>query len=352
MPPDPRTSVTGLKKVYVEGRTDGLFLTLAFEQHYENNSADPLEILYSFPIPCQAIVLGMEAAMLGKPMEVAYRERADAEDIYEAGQEKRQFAAMVQRLSAGLCSVSLGTLRPGGNAMLRLRIGMFVDVTSGRGRIVVPTVVNYPDGTGAVLPFAGQTSRDVMAEYPLTLTLVLTDHAASALVSSPTHALSKKVRGEQATVTLSERATLDRDVIVILDNLPQTDAVQCADSHGAFGVTAFTPAPVGTPKSLDLDVLIDAAGPLRSIGGELPNVLNALASLLDDKDYIAVTRFGHSVSPLLKKSDGVMARVALADFPGIATDLGDVFTGQSLPPLELRENADILLITDGSTRAA
>ena len=351
---DPRALPPGLHHVNMEAVSDGLVLTLDIEHHYANPSDETIEVVISLPIPPDAIVLDVETHIDGQPVPTTLVDRETAEGAYEAALEARTFAALVERSVPGICAVSLGPLPPGRVGALRLRLGLILDVAHGRARIVAPSVVVLPEGTSraAAAGPLGASPVGPLAEYPLRFALRLIRGARAANATSPTHKLSVARSEHEVLVTLAEAAALDRDVVIVLDGLASLDGLLVANDSDLTAVVGFTPPRTVSRQPLHLAILIDAAGPLGPVLGELEEVLSLLAAGLEDGDRVSVAKLGRTLSP---RSPTVLKRGEAFDFVslgGAAADLGDVPIDGELPSLTHTANADILYITDGRTRAA
>ena len=49
-----------LKSVHIEGEVNGLLLNVTTQQHYVNKTRRNLEVVYTFPLPAHAVILGVE----------------------------------------------------------------------------------------------------------------------------------------------------------------------------------------------------------------------------------------------------------------------------------------------------
>ncbi len=350
MPPEP---VAGLRAVQMEAATDGLVLTLDIEHLYENGSTEPIEAVYTFPVPFDAVVLRVEADHDGQTLPVVEQETRTAEDAYEAVHAERGFGALVERTAPGFCIASLGALRPGSRARLRVRLGRFLEVAGGYARIVAPSLATMPEGSrrGSDAGHLGPPSSSLLAEYPLTFRLTLHGRAALAQAFSPTHVLKRTRSGEEVILDLAAPAMLDRDVVVTLTGLPAQDGEWIAHEGVGLAVAATTPPIADERRSMDAIVVIDAAGPLGPMARDMSKFLKLLASEWEPGDRLSATRIGRTLSPNAPATVGPggldMAILGLG-----AAGLGDIPPGASPPPLNLPSGADLCLVTDGRTRVA
>ena len=61
-----------LKSVRMEGRVEGLLLTMQVSQRYRNESADTIEATYTFPAGWGANLLGFSVTLNGKKCELIH----------------------------------------------------------------------------------------------------------------------------------------------------------------------------------------------------------------------------------------------------------------------------------------
>jgi len=72
-----------LQSVQIEGRLDGLLLSMTTRQHYKNTGETNLEAVYTFPLPYCATLLGLNAEIDGHRLQGAVLEKKQATTRYE-----------------------------------------------------------------------------------------------------------------------------------------------------------------------------------------------------------------------------------------------------------------------------
>jgi hypothetical protein len=72
-----------LAGVKAQGRLDGLLFSLTLRQTYRNTSRRTLEVVYTFPLPLSAVLLGFAAEFSGRRVDCEVMPRAQAEEVYE-----------------------------------------------------------------------------------------------------------------------------------------------------------------------------------------------------------------------------------------------------------------------------
>ena len=112
-------TVLPLTRVVAEGRLRNGLFEMSVEQHYRNAGRTNLETVYTFPLMPDAVLLGLELQMgerrlAGKALPVA-----TAREAYEEALEDGNSAALLEKVTDGLYTVSVGNLLAGETASIR-----------------------------------------------------------------------------------------------------------------------------------------------------------------------------------------------------------------------------------------
>lgn len=128
--------------VQVEGRLDAVLFRLTLRQTYRNTSDRVLEVIYTFPLPFQAVLLGFASELNGERQEgarvVAKRE---AERQYEASLEEGDAPVMLEAHADGLHTANIGNLKPGDEIVLECRPVQLLSFEQGRPGSSIPTTI-------------------------------------------------------------------------------------------------------------------------------------------------------------------------------------------------------------------
>lgn len=366
------STVPVLRSVHASGELNGLLLSMTLRQTFRNESADNLEVVYTFPLAWGAVLLGLEATLGGRRMTGKVLARTEARERYEDAVAQGDAPIMVERAQNGVFSASLGSLKPGEEAQIELSYAQLLSFEQGRIRLVVPTTIaprfGDPIGEGGLSPDQ-VAAPDLMAEHGFSLTLRLRGPLARARIGSPTHAIAHQAENDAATVSLQGRAWLDRDFVLVLDDLEgQSFAVtgpdpQSAEGHAAV-IASYCPAlPGAAPSPLRLKILVDCSGSMAGDSIALARAaLHPLVDQLAPRDQVSYSRFGSLPQRVLSfgSANEANARALIeaieatdADLGGteLALALADTF---ALPAQDARDagEADVLLITDGEVWGA
>nr|XP_046246259.1 von Willebrand factor A domain-containing protein 5A-like isoform X2 [Scatophagus argus] len=213
-----------LKSVEVEVEVRDHVATVVSTLNYENKEDKPLEAVFVFPLPGDAAVCHFSATIGQTQIVAEVKEKQEARDEYDDALSSGQQAFLLEESdqSPDVFSMSVGSLRPGESASIRLEYVTELDVQADDGlRFCLPAVLNpryQPQGSEG--PSVQVTSVPASL-VPYTL-------AFSARVSSP-RPVSKvesscsldplqylNTEQTQATVKLAAGHKFDRDVELLI----------------------------------------------------------------------------------------------------------------------------------------
>ena len=355
-----------LEGVRATGELRGPMLEMAVEQSFRNATDKNVEVVYTFPLPWGAVLLGVDVVLGGKRLTGAVIAKQQAEAQYEEAVSEGHAAVMLERNGDGSYSLNLGNLAAGEACVVTLRYAQVLQYEQGGLRLLVPTVIapRYGDPVRhgrlkphQVAPFS------TTAEYPFEIVLRLFGDLARARVASPSHPISVASADGAVTITLARRGALDRDFVLVVDQLVHDSmAVVGPDLGEAGGVAvlaSFCPqlAPAGDP-AIAVKVLVDCSG---SMGGDsidaARRALREIVAQLGDGDRFSLSRFGSTVEHrsrglwLTTKATRTAAERWLA---GLDADLGGTEMEAALEStFQLAHTvlSDVLLVTDGEISA-
>ena len=212
-----------LRSVHAKGRLDGVLLSMTLRQVFRNDRTANLEVTYTFPLAWGAVLLELEATLGGKRMAGQVMARREARERYEDAVEKGDAPVMVEKASGGVFSASLGSLKPGEEAVIELTYAQLLSFEQGRIRLVVPTTIapryGDPGKQGGLQPDQ-IAAPDLLAEHRFGLSVTLAGTVAQARIGSPSHPITQQrhsdATGEAVTVSLQDQAWLDRDFVLLL----------------------------------------------------------------------------------------------------------------------------------------
>ncbi len=350
--------------VSASGKLTGLLFEMTIEQRYRNTSGSPIESVYTFPLPLNAVLLAFELELNGTTHLAKAFGKQQAEHQYEKAIDDGNSAALLVDNGNGLFTVNVANLMPGESAVVRYRYAELLSAHKDHVRLSVPTAIapRYGNSSEAGLGGAAIPGADVLAEYPFRLRLVLEGLVDPARAHSPTHAINTTVTETGLAVEIARHGFLDRDFVLLVDGAATRATAQvAADGEGFMALaSAFVAAGPGDDRPLVAKILLDCSGSMA--GDSIGAAKRALIKLLEGmrpSDRFSLSRFGTNVVQVtegLEPGDAhtlepvklLVARIA-ADLGGTEMDAAVQATIRIPTPEGSRP--DLVLITDGEVYA-
>lgn len=356
--------------VKLSGDLRGLLFEASVEQRFCNPGDKNVEVVYSFPLPWGAVLLGVDVVLGGKHLTGAAVEKKQAEARYEEAISEGNAAIMLEKNHDHSYSLNLGNLAAREHCTITLRYAQTLQFEQRGLRLLIPTVIapRYGDDQldGGLLPHQAP-SHSLLVEHPFALELRLQGDLAQARVASPSHpvgvAHGKAEAGAVLTVSLARQASLDRDFVLVVDQLARDSMVIAARDSVAPGAVAilasFCPRiAVQGKASTAVKILVDCSG---SMAGDsidaAKRALQAIVRQLGAGDRFSLSRFGSTVehrSRGLWKTTETTQLAAQRWVGALKADLGGTEMEAALNStfaLAHTVSSDILLVTDGEISA-
>jgi hypothetical protein len=83
------------------------------ERQFRNRESDPIEAMITFPVPVDAVLVGLRARVGGKEVISRARRRDEAREVYEDALDRGKAAVLHEEILRGVHMLSVGQL-PGG----------------------------------------------------------------------------------------------------------------------------------------------------------------------------------------------------------------------------------------------
>jgi Ca-activated chloride channel family protein len=353
-----------LKSVHLEGKLEGLLLTMLVKQRYLNDSEETIEASYTFPAGWGSNLMGFSVELNGKRMQAVALAKKNAEKKYEKAIESGDTPVMLEKSPLGLYTANLGNLKPGEEAVIIIEYAQLLRFENGRVRITVPTVIGerYGDEVldGHIAPHQTADS-DLLVEYPFTASLDILGQMAQGVIACPSHKVDMEMIEGGTRIQLAKGGILDRDFIVTVEELKGESFVSASEDDGAYAVVAsFCPKLQDQePLPLGLKILVDCSGSMQ--GDSIEQAQEAMHELilrLTERDMVSYSKFGttvvHTSNQLEKCTSRYLKNVLAKAVHDTAADLGGTELNQALTSTfkisfakAYTEGCDLLLITDG-----
>ena len=353
-----------LKSVHFEGWTDGLLTTMSMTQHYRNDSGQKLEIIYSFTLARGAELLGMNVSLGGRLLRAVVVDRQDAQERYEETIESGNSPILVEQSMPGVYTANLGNIEPGESVSVELAYAQLPRFGESGFTLRIPCVIAPRFGSprpGSGLAPHESVAADILAEYPLTLRVVLRGDAAAAAIEHMSHACEIREEIGSKEILLRSGGMLDRDFHMKLSGLhSRSRAMLAKDGDGHMVFASFVPRLPQGEERLRLKVLVDCSSSMAGDSmAQAKRTLFALLDILQHGDYVSVSRFGDSVT---HETGGYLpfslenSERLIDIFQNLQADMGGKRVEEALlalqrdiaPPENDSTSFAVLLITDGA----
>ncbi len=320
-----------LKGVEANFDVRGDLVSVELCQIYHQDRAQPLDVLYTFPLPGGAAVYHCEMVVndrviVAKVMAVE-QARALAAEKKAAGHR----TALMESVRDNLFELALGNLAPGDTVVIRMAWFQTLDTTGSERSFRIPFSpgVRYIPGTPLLRRNSGKGTGDDTDQTPdasrLTPPRMDAFHPAAAWVSiegrialegvdgariaSPTHTLVLRESSGVSTARLGDESSVpDRDFVLHLP-VPDSTALTPAawvtgengERHALVRIIAPDTAPA-TQTARDVYFLVDRSGSMAGPNWHATcRAFRAFLNNLAPQDRVWVTFFETSFRDLAEK---------------------------------------------------
>ena len=214
--------VLPLKNVVVQVKVKGYLVGISSTLSYSNDTSNPLEVSFRFPLEESFAVVGLEAIIDGRKIKGEVQEKQKAKDMYEGAIASGLSAAYAEEKSGDIFSLSLGNLPSGSEAQISIKmVGELPIEADGRVRFTLPSVLKpryTPEGSSDPLAAAQHPSvKQASVAGVFEFRMRVKGSAKVAEVSSPTHKLKiDQTAGGAVNVCIAEEGPLRGDVTILI----------------------------------------------------------------------------------------------------------------------------------------
>ena len=364
-----------LKGSHLDARAGGGIARTRLRQSYENPYDEPLEVIYTMPLPADGAVVGY-TVIVGETKIVGEIEtRKNAEEAYRKALQEGRTGGLLEQERADTFTQRLGNIPP------RTPIEVEIDVlhpvafhTRTKSAVAeweyrFPTVVGvrHEGGPGRV-PDRGKLDAPRAdgqgTPAALTFDLLVSDGLPEGIsVRSSSHKIvcTAGQPGSGTQISLDEPSPLNRDVTVCWKSAtPEVGAhliegPGLAGDDGRYGLlTIVPPAARAETFRRDLTLLVDASGSMSGFPLESARTLGVrLLQSLEPEDRFEIFVFADTVRSLVagplpatpanvRSAIGALRKVTA----GGGTEMGEAIKAV-LKPLRDDAQRQVVVFTDG-----
>ena len=289
-----------LEGARIDVAIDDLLAEFTLTQRFRNDSAIDIEAVFTFPIPVDAVFLGLSAILGERELEGRVIEKQKAAREYEEAIAAGDSAILLERTHDGMLTANIGNLRPGETISVRLKFAEWLAFNGNDVRFRMPTSIAPRYGTPAMSP-RDQPVTDLLAQYQFAAEVRVRGLLAKSQLASPSHLLVIGQNGDATVLTLKS-AWMDRDFLLDarFDDVDRCSAVADRDQDGDIVSVAIAADFEGTDEKLDVALVVDCSG---SMGGtsiaQARSAMKQIVAGLHETDRVELIRFGSSHTAML-----------------------------------------------------
>jgi Ca-activated chloride channel family protein len=255
--------VCPLQHTAVEANIAGFVARVHVQQKFRNTAKEPVEAIYTFPLPDDAAVDDMTMKIGKRLVKGQIKKREEARAIYEAAKSAGQAAALLDQERPNIFTQSVANLMPGEDVTIDISFVNTLKYDDGQYEWAFPTVVGprYTGGSSAgqnpekiTPPIALKNTR---AGHDISIKVNLDAGLPLQEVSSPLHPIDVQKQGaRRAVVQLQNAATLpNKDFILrykVAGERVQSGIIAYAPSGADGGYFTLILQPPDAPKSEEI----------------------------------------------------------------------------------------------------
>ena len=265
-----------LKSIDARFEAHGDCASVVLEQIFEFAGPNPVDVLYTFPLPENASIHDCELRVDSRSVKAKIKPLEDARKDYRKAKLAGHRAALVETVRDNLFELQLGNVQPGDEIVIRIS---FIVPLSGesalRRRLRIPTCpgVRYipgrpvgADGGTDLVPDAGRLNPlRIGADDPdAAIFYCAGTIVGGSNIESPSHEieiLTPTPDGKMAVMSIDESDILDRDFILTWEPVGAPLALMSADNTDYLLCSIH--APIDLPEARgarDIFFLLDSSG--------------------------------------------------------------------------------------------
>src|SRR5210317_1838302 len=355
-----------LTGVTAEARVTPGTTEVTVKQCYKNSESIPVEAVYTFPLPMDAVLLDMHVQLGDRVLTGTLLPKKEAENSYEDAITDGDKAIMLEQLTSGLYTMNVGNLMPGDDCIISYRFTSLNRWNGDTLRFSLPTTIapRFGDPAATGLTSYQEPEYSLEEDRGLSITVHVLDELANADITCPSHPCTIDRNGTNSRVTLqNETIAMDRDFVLNIETKAGTNSSAriVPDQDGWLVHTSFCPRIDATTEQQTkaVKLVLDCSGSMSgdSIEQGREALLRIIGSLAPG-DYFSLLRFGTTHESVFG-GDGLLcvtdaskvmakARVQMLDADMGGTQIASAIEAalQIDGPADIP--ADIFLITDGN----
>lgn len=267
--------VLPLKHTDVNAEISGFLARVSVVQEFTNDSTEPIEAVYKFPLPHDAAVDNMEMILGKRVIKADIKKREEARKIYDAARNNGQRAALLDQERPNLFTQHVANIMPGDTVKIHIQYVETLKYEEGDYEFVFPMVVG-PRYTPAQManPEAVKvvrTPEGTRAGHDINIKVSVDAGMSIGAVASPSHNVDVlKAGANQMLVALKNSQSIpNKDFVLRYDvagnKIKDAVLTHKADRGGFFTLILQPPDRIVesevTPK--EIVFVVDTSGSMH-----------------------------------------------------------------------------------------
>ncbi|APB32947.1 von Willebrand factor type A domain protein [Gloeomargarita lithophora Alchichica-D10] len=347
-------------------REIGSWVTVS--QHFQNVEDQPIEAVYSFPLPEGAAICGFQVYLGERIIAGRVEEKETAFAQYDEAIKEGHGAYLVDQDRPNIFTISVGNLLPQQAVVVRMTYVQELDTQVHGGRFVIPTTISPRYMPVAQLETAPATELlhlnppTVLENLPYGLAIRVDLVTSTPIIGleSPSHPIRLTLKDGQATVELvGENIQLDQDFVLTYtlqkSHEPHILLGKDMGSDGFVAMLNFWPQlEIKQRQPQEFIFIIDRSGSMQgeSIQQARTGLLLCLKSL-QPGDQFNIYGFGSTYEKLFERSQPYTEETLTTATQHVQELEADIGGTEIYPVLENALSqignlpASVILLTDG-----
>ncbi len=346
----PKPVFDGMK---VDGKIDGCLFSGTITHRYCNRSDQCIEATNFLIVPPQAALTGLTCSLRGTSAAAEVVPYAHAHFLTEQAIEVGDTGVVVNHAPGHRSAVYIraGTLHPGDELELAVRLVFPLSQVDGCMRLVIPTALARKGGQASQ-----HVKYDYSADYPFEVSIEVCGPAALARISSPENLAISRANGGGKLISC--RRGMTSDFVCDFRGMPKKSFIavgQADENKIAMMVRTFPESLLRTDDPVSAKILVDCSSSMAGPAMEqVRALLFAIRDKLGERDACTLSKYGstciHAAAEPIAADDS--GRVAIEEFIGkLSADMGNADIALALEQVSKlpgRGVKEILLLTCGS----
>lgn len=347
---------------------DNGFARTEVDQTFANRRDQPMEAVYSFPIPKQASLSELSLWINGKEVQGEVVEKKKARELYEREKSQGRDTALAEKNDFKTFDISVGVIPPKTDTRVRMVYYQPLEIDLGVGRYVYPLAEGNVDDNR--IPFWDVDDKveagfdfhlDLKSAFPVREVRV-PGYEQTAVVKDAGAGTEQAGRRFQVSLAQAEGARLSKDVVFYYrlaeDQPGRVELVPYRAEGAAEGTFMVVVTPAADLKPIqegaDWIFVLDRSGSMQ--GGKIATLADGVTRVIgkmSPKDRFRIITFNDNAAEF---TPGYVQATpeAVAEWTGRIKQLQadgstNLFAGLELGyrALEADRTAAVVLVTDG-----